>query len=188
MTLSSDSVLLLKFGTLQSPDGIATSLILSGCKSLQELSFYVFSQTLTFLDLSGCISLNELDHGATNVYFLNVSGCTGFKELSLAGGTINTLDISGCTNLEVLDCSNNCLSSIDISLCPKLKSLACENNCITQMITIEDKLETFIYDSRYVYDDSGNWQYRFSSGWFDNPQAHTGWYYPGEPESGHHGR
>lgn len=98
---------------------------------------------------------------------------------------VGMADLSGCTALVDLCCYNNQLKSLDVSGCTALNYLNCSGNPITQMITEPFlSIPYFYYDRRYNYytDDDGRtyWEYCYSDG--------HGWYYPGEPQKGYHGK
>lgn len=161
-----------------------TSLDVSGCTELREM--YVGYTPLTSLDVSGCTALEDLHCNESRLATLDVSGCTALRSLYCNNNLLTTLDVSGCTALEKLDCYDNLLSSLDISGCTELRDLSCDNNLLTQEITdIFEQLQNFIYDVRYEY-----WtEYPDGGGYVDHYKDNgVGWWYPGEPEKGYHGK
>lgn len=107
-----------------------------------------------------------------------LSGCTALERLICGSNNLTSLDVSGCTALEYLFCASNNLTSLDVSGCTALEWLDCYNNKISQVITeFYDNLDYFSYDRRYTYWGNSNYK---DSGY--------GWWYPGEPEKGYHGR
>ena len=174
---------------------------LSGCTALEYLECY--SNQLTSLDVSGCTALEDLDCGINQLTSLNVSGCTALyhlycyknqlTSLNVSGCTaleylycennqLTSLDVSGCTALFYLECDNNQLTSLDVSGCTALEYLECNNNKITREISgIFANLHIFDYDVRYEY-------YRDSNGQIQYRDRGVGWWWPGEPGKGYHGR
>ncbi len=160
-----------------------TSLNVSGCTALADLKC-TFNQ-LTSLNVSGCTALNYLDCSGNQLTSLNVSGCTALEFLVCDYNQLTSLNVSGCTALTHLYCDNNQLKSLNVSGCTALEYLYCSDNPITQMITEPFlSIPSFHYDRRYNYytDDEGRiyWEYCYSDG--------HGWYYPGEPQKGYHGK
>ena len=153
-----------------------TSLDVSGCTALVCLD--CSDNNLTSLDVSGCTALEYLCCGYNNLTSLDVSGFTALEDLYCGYNNLTSLDVSGCTALEDLQCYNNNLTSLDVSGCTALEWLDCRNNKISQVITeFYDNLNAFNYDRRYEY-----W------GWSGYTDRGFGWWYPGEPEKGYHGR
>ena len=160
-----------------------TSLNVSGCTALEWLSCY--SNQLTSLDVSGCTALETLYCENNQLPSLDVSGCTALESLSCENNQLTSLDVSGCTALERLFCENNQLPSLDVSGCTALKYLNCRDNKINSIIsTWFSQLYNFYYDVKYEYWDEyidDKWVRKYKT----NPY---GWWYPGEPAKGYHGR
>lgn len=168
-----------------------TSLDLSGCTKLRSL-FCTENYQLTSLDLSGCTSLDCVHCFYAQLTSLDVSGCTSLNSLCCGNNQLTSLDVSDCTSLETLDCSYNQLTSLDATHCTALSCLHCYNNKITQVITdFYDNLTYFYYDHRYtdywreyIEDSKGN-VIKVIVHYTDNG---VGWWYPGEPQKGYHGK
>ena len=180
------------------------SLNISGCTALETL--YCFDNKLVSLNAANCISLKSLVCGNCKLTSLNVSGCTALETLYCFDNQLTSLNVSGCTALYELDCSQNSLSNLYISNCSSLeillchnnvlgdldisgtsmKQLSCHNNRITREISEQyQRLESFSYDIRYSYGNKGHYH--------ENPDIvikdkGIGWWYPGEPEKGYHGK
>ena len=160
-------------------DNQLTSLDVSGCTALEFLHCY--DNQLTSLDVSGCTALYSLDCYNNQLTSLDVSGCTALWSLSCHDNQLTSLDASGCTALERLYCENNQLTSLDVSGCTALEYLDCEYNQLTQEITgIFAEIEDFRYDVRYEYYWDGDGIKYIDHG--------KGWWYPGEPGRGYHGK
>jgi hypothetical protein len=111
---------------------------------------------------------------------LDVSGCTLLEYLNCSNNQLPSLDVFSCTLLEELNCSENQLTSLDVSNCTLLKHLYCHENQISSEIPDWfSQLTGFQYDQRYTYNSE------YTNGYQDNGY---GWWYPGEPEKGYHGR
>ncbi|MBO5893066.1 MAG: hypothetical protein J6Q31_02230 [Alistipes sp.] len=150
---------------------------LSGLTALVEL--WCYYNQLASLDVSGCTVLEYLSCGGNQLTSLDVSGCTALVELCCLGNQLTSLDVSCCTALQYLGCESNQLTSLDVSGLTALEYLYCYDNRITQVIPDYLYGVDFIYDVRYYYwpDDDGHYTDRG-----------VGWWYPGEPEKGYHGK
>ncbi len=190
--------------TLGCDNNQLTSLDVSGCTALQELSCY-YNHQLTSLDVSSCTALEKLWCFGNKLTSLDVSSCTALKGLTCGGNPFTSLDVSRCTALEGLSCPETQLTSLDVSCCTKLKGLwcsynqltsldvssctaleklHCEGNKISQVIPEAfDKLADFQYDRRYTYH-----RIDFTAGIVYYTDNGVGWWYPGEPQKGGHYR
>ena len=156
-----------------------TSLNVSGCAALKHL--YCDNNQLKSLNVSGCTALEFLECDYNQLTSLNVSGCTALVILDCVNNQLKSLNVSGCAVLEDLGCSGNQLTSLNVSGCTALEYLYCSDNPITQMITEPFlSIPYFHYDRRFYYDNVGDWSYNYDDG--------HGWYYPGEPQKGYHGK
>ena len=154
------------------------SLDVAGCTSLVYLECY--NNQLLSLDVSGCTSLNYLSCGGNQLPSLDISACTSLQTLYCGKNQLTSLDVSGCTSLVYLQCSNNQLTSLDVYECTSLVDLYCKYNQISSEIPDWfSQLTAFEYDQRYTYSPE------YTNGYQDNGY---GWWYPGEPEKGYHGR
>ena len=132
--------------------------------------------------------VTRLDNGKYELY-LNNNNLTGKIEqtfpddliyLVCGDNQLNSLNISDCTSLVRLSCYGNQLTSLDVSGCTSLLNLYCQDNQISSEIPDWfSQLETFEYTQRYTYSSE------YTNGYKDNGY---GWWYPGEPENGYHGR
>ncbi len=166
-------------------DNHLTSLDVSGCTALRWLECY--SNQLTSLDVSGCTALGALDCSYNHLTSLNVSGCTALVDLSCDRNQLTSLNVSGCTALWWLNCFSNQLTSLDVSGCTELVSLDCANNQLTQVITgVFAELTYFSHDERYEYWDVD--KYVDGVGYVRYEDKGVGWWYPGEPQKGYHGK
>ena len=157
-----------------------TSLDASGCTALKSLN--CDNHQLTSLNVSGCTALVYLYYYNHQLTSLNASGCTALVDLDCCYNQLTSLDVSGCTALYDLDCYNNQLTSLDVSGCTALEYLNCKNNKIKQEISgIFANVRDFSYDVRYEY-------YRDSNGQIQYRDRGVGWWWPGEPGKGYHGR
>ena len=155
-----------------------TSLNVSGCTSLEFL--YCHNNQLTSLNASGCMSLGYLDCNNNQLTSLDVSGCTSLENLLCYNNQLTSLDVSDCMSLGYLDCNNNQLTSLNVSGCTSLQCLYCKYNQISSVIPDWfSQLTVFLHDQRYTYSPE------YTNGYQDNGY---GWWYPGEPEKGYHGR
>ena len=158
-----------------------TSLNVSGCTALKELD--CDCNQLTSLDLSGLTTLDYFDCSKNQLTSLDVSSCTALGTLECDNNQLTSLNVSGCTALMWLDCYCNQLTSLDVSGCTALKWLGCYGNKISQVIPEAfDKLDRFNYDQRYTD------YYRDKDGVLHYTDHGVGWWYPGEPQKGYHGR
>ena len=156
-----------------------TSLDVSGCTALYFLECH--NNQLTSLDVSGCIALDVLYCYDNQLTSLDVSECTALYLLDCYNNQLTSLDVSGCTALYSLSCHNNQLTSLDVSGCTALEILWCYDNQLTQEITgIFAEIYGFRYDVRYEYYWDGDGIKYIDHG--------KGWWYPGEPGKGYHGK
>ena len=175
------------------------SLDVSGCTALKTLD--CLDSKLTYFDASGCTALEKIICSRTQLTSLDITGCTALKELFCSSTQLTSLDVTGCTALKTLDCSYNRLTSLNVSGCAALTSLNCIQNwplsninvagctaltrldCYRTQITkmIPDwfsQITNFNYEKRYQYS-------KFTGTYTDKGY---GWWYPGEPEKGYHGK
>ena len=167
-------------GDLDCSNNQLTSLDVSGCMALVALR--CLSNQLTSLDVLGCEALILLHCHYNQLTLLDVSGCAALEELYCNNNKLSSLNVSGCTALFCLYCYNNKLTSLDVSGCTELSLLDCNHNKITREISgIFANVRYFSYDVRYEYyrDSNGQMQYRDHG---------VGWWWPGEPGKGYHGR
>ena len=157
-----------------------SSLDLSGCTALKSLK--CSGNQFSSLDLSGCTAMEGLYCDDNQLTSLDVLDCSALKVLHCSNNQLMSLDLSGCMALESLYCYNNQLTNLDVFTA--LQSLYCYDNPITQMITDSfSGIRYFQYDPRYDYytaDGKIRWEYLYDDG--------HGWYYPGEPQKGYHGK
>ncbi len=158
-----------------------TSLDDSGLTTLEYLE--CGNNQLTSLDVSGCTALYNLGCENNQLTSLNVYGCTALQYLHCYNNQLTSLNVSGCTALRSLSCYDNQLTSLDVSSCTALKLLNCRSNKISQVIPEAfDKLIDFYHDPRYTH------YYRDKYGVLHYTDKGVGWWYPGEPQKGYHGR
>lgn len=166
-----------------------TSIKVSGSTTLTFLDCS-FSETLsnplTSLDVSNCTALTYLNCGHNDLNSLNISGCTALRYLECCANRLTSLDVSSCTALTYLSCARTQLTALDVSGCTALMSLYCFETKITSVIPDWfSQLEHFKYDQRYTY----------YTDYVDGKRVPKllvdlgyGWWYPGEPEKGYHGK
>ncbi len=165
-------------GYLNCSNNQLTSLDVSGCKWLGYLD--CSNNQLPSLDISSCTSLADLYCSNNQLPSLDVSSCTSLVTLWCSSNQLTSLDVSGCTSLMSLYCYVNQLTSLDVSGCTSLLTLICHENQISSVIPDWfSQLTNFQYDQRYTYSSE------YTNGYQDNGY---GWWYPGEPEKGYHGR
>ncbi len=134
--------------------------------------------------LAGLSSLAKLNLGGNDkLHSLDVSNCNELRAVVYKGGNLVSLNASGCTKLVYVQCKDNQLTYLNCSGCAALEHLRCENNQLTQEITgIFAQIPYFDYDVRYEYWDA----------WVDGVRCYTdrgvGWWFPGEPQKGYHGK
>lgn len=175
----------------------------SDCTSLELL--YCNENQIESLNVSRCTSLKVLDCGYNQVSgTLEVNGFSALEFLSFVDNQLTNLNVRGCKSLQYLYCSDNYLTghldvselsallhlccdynqltSIDATGCISLERLVCYRNHINQEITSEfERIDSFYYDRKYNYWDAPDGSRTYTTNEY-------GWWYPGEPESGHHGR
>lgn len=155
---------------------LVSSLDLSITKKLKYL--YCENNKIPSINVSGNSFLREIDCVNNELHSLDASNCTDLEDLACYNNKLTSLNISGCSNIRYLDCSNNNLISLSISGFSNFEYLNCSFNSISQIIIPEfDKLLYFYYDVRYVYQSDGTYN-----------DLGIGWWYPGEPDKGYHGR
>ena len=167
-----------------------TALDLSGCTSLESVD--CDDNQLTTLNLSDCPSLQRI-HCRNNVLkSLVISGSSSLTDVHCNDNQLTTLDLSDCLSLEWVDCFDNQLQSMDLSGCVSLRGVWCHNNHLNSVITdFYDNLETFQYDIKYtdycwenIYDANG----KVIGKKLHYTKNDYGWWYPGEPDKGYHGK
>lgn len=159
------------------------SLDVSGLTKLMALSCH--DNRLIAIDLTGCASLGLIDCSNNQLPSLDLTGCVDLCDFDCSDNQLSSLDLTRNTEIEYLDCGNNHLSSLDVSKCTALRYLYCQNNRIVQQINNEDECDVFSYDVLYDYVDIVN---NDGSMTVKVTRHNYGWYYPGEPEKGYHGR
>ena len=164
--------------------GPLQSIDLSGCSTLRNV--HLIGSNLQSLDVRDCISLEYLYCEKGTLQTIDMSGCSMLLGVQCWNNQLHSLNLTGCSALINLDCYGNNLESLDVSTCTSLKYMNCSSNHITQMVTTEDRLVDFNHDKLYNYQkewDAASQSY--VTKWTKNDY---GWYYPGEPEKGYHGR
>ncbi|MBP3669460.1 MAG: hypothetical protein J6J26_07865 [Bacteroides sp.] len=160
------------------------SLDVSNCTTLKGLSCN--NNKLSSLDISNCMDLNYLNCDENQLTSLDVSKCTKVTDIHCKKNQLISLNLSGCLELEWLDCSVNQLKSLDIPQNRNMYGLICNSNKINQEIPDWfSQFNQFIYDKKYHYLGeevvNGETIIRYDT--------HTyGWWYPGEPDKGYHGK
>ena len=161
-----------------------TSLDISGCTALKRL--LCLTNRLTALDVSDQTDLEFLACGNNQLTSLDISGCTELTDLMCYGNLLTSLDVSSCTTLTRLYCHRNQLAFLDVSSCTTLTYLNCAANNINNIIPDWfSQLKEFAYDQKFLYKKgyiNGEW---VTIGHEENDY---GWWYPGEPMKGYHGR
>jgi Leucine-rich repeat (LRR) protein len=118
---------------LSSIDGIQyftdlTSLDLTGCSQLKDLTPLMGLMGLTSLNLSYCSQLKDLTplNGLSSLIKLNLMGCTRLNQLSLTGLiSLIELDLTGCTRLSQLSLTDlTSLTSLSLIGCAQLSQLS----------------------------------------------------------------
>ena len=128
------------FGTGTTEGGLLSSLDVSNCVDLENLScsgHYLYSSSLTNLNVSGCTALTNLNCAFNSLHNLDVSGLTALTSLDCSSNPLHNLDVSGLTALTNLSCNGNninmyrILDSLKVSGCTALTSLQCRYNNLT---------------------------------------------------------
>lgn len=142
--------------------------------------FYCHSNRLTGLNLRGFKKLHQLNCGNNLLTRLDLTGCADMRWILCPCNDISELLIDPAVNmLNILDITSNRLTSVDFA--PFGTSTAfCELYCRDNPISAEipgrvATMDVFDHDARYEYLPGG--------GYTDHI---TGWWYPGEPQSGRH--
>ncbi len=105
-----------------------TSIVLSGCTSLQVLK--CANNLLSALSVEGNTSITSLDCSWNTLETLNIEGCTSLVRLQCNNNELNELTIGTNPALTDLYCVWNNLTAIDFSLNSQLINFSCEENCI----------------------------------------------------------
>lgn len=139
-----------------------------------ECNFSNYDELET-VELTGCSALK-----------LNFNGCRNLKELTVKYTCGEIIDIRNCPKLRYADCSSNSFLT-DILFDGNINSMymRCDGNLkllkmIPDFYNPTDN-SSFFYDKRYEY----VWDEDHHLIVIDHK---CGWWYPGEPEAGHHGR
>lgn len=178
-----------------------TSLNLSGCTKLNRLycyennltridltdqlkvlsQFYAYSNKLTSIDVRGCRTLGHIHVSDNRLTELDLTGCTGARWIFCSYNDITDLIIDPQVNmLNKLDITSTKISQVDFAHFGggQLCEFYCQATPITMEIPeIADGFDVFEYDQRFEYLPNGQYI-----------DYGTGWWYPGEPQSGKHER
>lgn len=149
-------------------------------QSIDECNFNNYNELET-VELTRCNALR-----------FNFNGCPNLKELTVSNSWQGEIiDIRNCPNLRYANCcSNSSLTDILFDRNINTMNMGCRNNTkllkmIPDFYNPTDN-SSFDYDIRYEYidirDKYGNIIRR------EVIDHKYGWWYPGEPKSGHHGR
>lgn len=178
-----------------------TQLNLSGCTKLNRLycyennlteldlkdqlkvlsQLYCYSNKLTSLDVRGCRTLTQIHASDNNLTELDLTGCTGARWILCSFNDITDLTIDPKVNmLNILDITATNIGTIDFAYFGGGK--ICEFYCRATPIRMEipeiaDGFDAFEHDQRFEYLPDGRYV-----------DHGTGWWYPGEPQSGKHER
>lgn len=148
------------------------------CTTLDELSFEY--NRLESIDLSRCVELQEIDCAVNQMKSLVIPHRQKLRHVFCYENSIKELDLSGAPYLSIISCFNNDMKSLTFDNNGRLYIFWCFGNRIGGEIPEwMDKISQFEHDARYEYPDDGSTPY------IDND---SGWWYPGEPASGHHAR
>ena len=193
-----------------------TGLNISGLTQIE--TFDLYSSQLTSVDLSDCKSLETLNIWNTPLLSLDLSGLSALKKFDCyENGSLSSLNLTGCASLETFKCyQNGSLSTLNLTGCTSLKEWWCYENLQLENLTLMssaplgntirldfsntkinceipdylydfENLTSFKYDQRYtdyktVWDSANNkWVVTYTDNGY-------GWWFPGEPDSGRHGR
>ena len=121
-----------------------TTLNVSGCSSLEELTCYQ-DGVLSSLNVSGCTKLERLYCYGNQLTELNVSGCTQLKYFICNRNQLNTLKLSGLPSLEYFDCTYNLLTSLEVSGLPSLEYFYCYENQLTSLVVSDCESLRYFY-------------------------------------------
>lgn len=184
-------------------DSQLTSIDFSNCKNLKTLK--ICYTPLISLDLSGLSALKEFDcYENNNLSSLNLTGCASMETFECyQNGNLSTLNLTGCTSLKKWWCYENSqlenltlMSSAPLSKSTKLdfSNTKISNEIPDYFLKYPNSAEvspTFVFDFNYVqrYTDykkiwdsaNGKWVTTYTDNGY-------GWWFPGEPESGKHGK
>lgn len=156
-----------------------TRLSVKGCKSLSSL--VVGNNHITSVDLSDCDNIETLSLEYNDIQTLSVAEKSLLKHLWCFNSALSSLDVSNCPSLEQLWIYDSPLTYLQMSNCPNLSDFRCRNIQLTREVpSWFTQLEVFDHDPKYTYYTSDGEKYYYVHDW--------GWYYPGEPEKGYHGR
>ncbi len=162
-------------------------LTLLNCPSLQSFCMDIRC-SINKLTLSNLNNLTDLflSNFISEIKTLIIKECPIINTIDIVSLNVETLKVIECVGLEVLHCDDCSIRKLEVTGCSSLKELTCFFNHIIQQITDEWKIPHFQYDVLYVYwtewdPDSYSYVTRYKKNEY-------GWYYPGEPEQGYHGR
>ena len=156
-----------------------TTLSVRGCTALSNLD--CSDNQLKELNVSECTSLFYLNCSRNQLTQLDVSKNTGLGTLFCAENYLTDIDVTANTSLRYLDCSDNKLNKLNVLNNTQLTYLACYHNNIV-ILTIQScpniltaytsgtkttttKYVSYIYNSYYLYVDSGTLIRRRAFNW-----------------------
>lgn len=123
-----------------------TSLDLSDCDDLKEVSFYSngggdYKYDISAINVEGCDNLTKFGFSEFNnnsEIEAAFSNCPSLETLSIFD--CKTLDITGCNSLKTLGCSGGSLTTLNVSSCANLQVLRCGSNQLTELVFPENSI------------------------------------------------
>lgn len=142
-------------------------------------------------DFSNYNNLEIVEIRGRGTLKMNFNGCRNLKEFTVYNTRGEIIDIRNCPNLRYANCSNNSyLTDILFDNNINRMNMICRNN-VKLLKMIPDFFQptddsSFNYDVRYEYIDIRDKDNNLIRK--DIIDHKYGWWYPGEPKSGYHGR
>lgn len=142
-------------------------------------------------DFSNYSDLETVEIRGRGTLKMNFNGCRNLKEFTVYDTRGEIIDIRNCPNLRYANCSNNSyLTDILFDNNINRMNIICRNN-VKLLKMIPDFFQptddsSFNYDVRYEYIDIRDKDNNLIRK--DIIDHKYGWWYPGEPKSGYHGR
>ena len=176
-----------------------TGLEINGRSAVKELN--ISECYGSSFDLSNFTSLTKLESTFMGISALNINNCTSLSSLDFQFSQLNRLSVSNCPSLNSINCAFNNLYSLILHQCPSLTYLDCSYNSSFQKLDLSSCI-SLIYLNVFGTITTGvipsNLDHVFVKGHYHPRFSYSldgaysdlgyGWWYPGEPDKGYHGR
>lgn len=150
---------------------------------ISKISFETFGKDLKVASFHNCSFYDELSfNGCANLEMLTIKDSSCWKYADVGGTELTAIDIQNTPSLKVFDCDDVNFSRLLFDSHFNNVEATCYSRTLLQ--EIPDFLDgyNFQHNARYSYDyDRENDVVIVTDNGY-------GWWYPGEPESGYHGR